>query len=323
MEKSKLLKEFLIQKRDESLRADLFLARKIPNLSRSQVLELIKKKKVLLNQKAFKKSSQRLKKGDLLTVYLPEKAKTLVLSPYKLALDIVFEDQQILVVNKPAGLVVHPAPGHPDKTLVNALIFKKRLSPGSEALRPGVVHRLDKDTSGLVLLAKTKKTEEILIEQFKEHKIQRRYWAITRASPRPLENKIETWLFRHPVHRKKFSSSLNYKPGAKKAISFYKVLKQHESGICQLDCELKTGRTHQIRVHLSSIKAGIIGDKLYANQQLSSIKDKALKEELKKLNRVALHAYSLNFLHPISNKALSFKIPWPKDLKALLKKLNF
>ena len=317
----KSFKEILITDEFKFLRLDLFLTKIKISSSRSQALKLISNKGVFLNKKNLK-ASYRLNKGDILKIYLPEEKEEELLKAYDYPLEIVFEDEELLVVNKPAGLVVHPGPGHKDKTLVNILFGAKKLSSGSEKLRPGIVHRLDKEASGLLILSKTKKSEEALIQKFKKHEIQRKYWALALRPPSPYSDWIETWWGRHPVHRKKFASFKEFKTGRKKAITFYQLLKQHSSGISWLECQLKTGRTHQIRVHLSSIGSSILGDDFYGRQKLSFIKNQNLKKEIQKLKRIALHAYSLSFQHPLSKKSLSFEIPWPENLHPLLKQIK-
>ena len=190
-------------------------------------------------------------------------------------------------------------------------------------LDQGIVHRLDKDASGLLILAKTKMAQDHLIEQFKEQNVKREYWAISLHPPAPFKGVIETWITRHPVHRKKFIALEKFKEGSKKAITFYNLFCQHPSGLSWIKCRLKTGRTHQIRVHLSFLSCSLVGDKVYGSQKLSFIKDSFVKEEVKSLNRIALHSHSLSFLHPLSGKKMNFTSSWPCDLKALLKSLDF
>ena len=303
------------------MRADLFLIQKKVVSSRSEASKLFQSQKVKLNQSSIK-ASYRLKESDVLSVSYSLKSKETCLSPHLAPLNLVFEDEKIIVLNKPAGLVVHPGAGHKDKTLVNILLAHgKKLSSGSSALRPGIVHRLDKDTSGLMLIAKTEDSEKRLISSFKNHEIQRDYHAIVLKAPRPLEGQIESWLKRHPIHRKKFHSIQTFKPGAKKAITLYKSLKEYQNGLTWIHCQLKTGRTHQIRVHLSSINSPILGDSIYGRKNLSFLKDSSLKKEITKLNRIALHAFKLQLIHPFSKKKLLFQSSWPNDLKPLLKKL--
>jgi len=318
--KTSSIKKILVSHQFKGLRLDVFLTKIQVIKTRSQALKLISANRVALNNSPLK-ASYRLNSGDCLTVNLPSEKG---LSPHNFPLNIPFEDEEVLIVNKPAGLVVHPAPGHEKETLVNILFHKKKLSPGSHPLRPGVVHRLDKDVSGLLVLAKTNFSQDHLIKQFKKHQVKREYWAVSLRPPTLLKNTVETWITRHPIHRKKFISLNNPQPNSKKAITFYQLLRQHESGLCWIRCRLKTGRTHQIRVHLSSLSCPIAGDTVYGGQKIpSSIKNLSLKEKIKNLNRIALHACSLSFIHPLSEKQIIFKSTWPGDLKNLLKELDF
>ena len=320
---SELIKTFLVEKEQEALRLDQFLSQQDEIASRSQALKLLKQSRIFLNRKALTKASYRLKAGDSLSVrLLPEEAQNL--KAYDYPLEILFEDESLMVLNKPSGLVTHPSPGHPHDSLVNALLGQnKKLSPGSQSLRPGIIHRLDKDSSGLLIVAKTLQAQEQLIEGFKNHRIQREYHALTLKVPQPLESRLETWLIRHAKHRQKFVSVSKFQEGAKKAITDYKLIKEHESGLSWIKCQLKTGRTHQIRVHLSSINCPILGDPLYGRQKLAKIQDPKLKLLIKNLNRVALHAFRLKFQHPLTKKNLKFEIPWPKNLSPLLNQLHF
>lgn len=310
-------------KEQEGFRLDQFLGEQTIFKTRSQALKSIKNKKVLLKGIPLKPSYQ-LKEGDVLTISLPAQTKKEALSPYDFPVPCVYEDKDILIVDKPAGLVTHPAPGHESDTLVNALFQRKTLSPGSHILRPGLVHRLDKDTSGLLILAKNISAEKQLIQQFKTRRIQRTYWGITLKSPKESKGKIESYLTRHPKDRKRFIS-LPTKPssGGKKALTNYQILKQHNSGLTWMKYVLETGRTHQIRVHSSFLHCPLAGDKIYGRSGWKNLQNKQLQTLCKSLNRVALHAHSLFFLHPKTGKMLSFASPWPADLHPLLKPLNF
>ena len=315
-------KKISIPKEAEGLRLDQFLAESQIVKTRSQALKLISRKNILLNNTS-PKASYRVQAGDLLKIFLEEEEAEL-LSPHSATLDILFEDEELIVLKKPAGLVVHPAPGHKEKTLVNILAHKKKLSPGSHPLRPGIVHRLDKGTSGLMLLTKNLTVQNIMIEQFKQRKVQREYWAVSLKPPSPLKDTLETWIKRHPTHRKKFISLKEFQKGGKKAITSYQLFRKSKSGLSWIKCRLNTGRTHQIRVHLSSLSCPIAGDELYGGKQkLSFIKDSRIKEQIRNLNRIALHAHKLSFLHPSSAKPMLFHSPWPSDLKALLKNLGW
>lgn len=305
--------------KDEGLRLDQFLATTAEIKTRSQALKIIQKNGVLSGKTSLK-PSHKLKAGEILTIHLPDVISK-KLEIYDIAINVVYEDEDILVVNKPAGLVVHPAPGHPSDTLVNALFTHTKLSPGSNSLRPGIVHRLDKDSSGLLVLAKNKEAETSLIEQFKQKSVRRIYWALSLKTPPALETTLESYIKRHPRLRQKFISIKNYQAGSKKAVTHYKVVKTHGNGISWLECRLETGRTHQIRVHLKSIACPIVGDFFYDEQQ--NVKSKSLKSKVDFLGRIALHARALSFQHPATNQRMDFECDWPEDLKEMLIELNF
>ncbi len=303
--------------KDKGLRLDQFLGAKDFIKNRSQALKLILEDRVLLKNQILK-SSYKLKEGDILKVTVPLESKEEV-TAYNIPLEIVYEDEDILVINKPTGLVVHPAPGHKSDTLVNALFHHKKLLLRKESSRPGVVHRLDKDVSGLLVLARTAKAEESLIHQFKNRTVQRIYWALSVKTPSPLHGTVNSYLCRHPIFRKKFISVTEYKKGCKEAITHYKTIKSHNNGVTWLECKLSTGRTHQIRVHLSSLSCFLLGDDLYGKK----LRTKALQNLCKDLKGVALHAQSLSFIHPTSKKSMTFNCPWRLDLKDLVKRLDF
>lgn len=315
--------EITVSKEQKNFRLDQFLGKQDIFKNRSQALKAIKQEKVFLKGKPLKPSWQ-LKEGDVLKIYLPENPKKEILSPYDFPIPCIYEDKDVLVVDKPAGLVTHPAPGHESDTLVNALFQKKKLSSGSDIFRPGLVHRLDKDTSGLLVLAKNKFSEESLIQQFKTRIIKRLYWGITLKPPKKPIGKIESYLTRHPKDRKRFIS-LSEIPatGGKKAITNYRILKQHDSGFTWIEYSLETGRTHQIRIHSSYLHCSLVGDKIYGRARWKNPHNNQLQNLCKSLDRVALHAHTLAFSHPRTKKRLFFTSPWPDDLLPLLKHLNF
>ena len=314
--------KFTVKENDKGLRLDQALMKAGFTASRAQALKLIKSQAVVHKNKPLK-ASHRVMPGEIFHITIESKKKSLPIS--KNPIESLYEDNEILVINKPAGLVVHPAPGHGSDTLVNRLIFDKKLSPGTDPLRPGVVHRLDKDVSGLLVFAKTPSAETHLVEQFKSRQVKRIYWAITSRPPESPENRIETYLSRHPKKRKIFISSKEPLPGGKKAVTFYKTLKSNpSSGLTWLECRLKTGRTHQIRLHLSSLGCPLIGDKTYSSlKKVYSFKNQTLLNLCRSLNRIALHARFLSFTHPATEKSLSFSSPWPEDLKPLTAVLDF
>ena len=312
--------EIVITKKQSNQRLDSFLGQTDFIKNRSQALHIIKKNFVTLKGKPLK-SSYHLREGDKLLIKISKKNEDKI-PFYSFPVEIIYEDSSLIVVNKPAGLVVHPAPGHEGDTLVNVL-SKKNLSSGSSALRPGIVHRLDKDTSGLLVLAKDKKVEEDLINQFKQRSIKRVYEALSFSSPSALKGTIESYIGRHKTHRKKFISSREIRPLFKKAISHYSVLKTSLSGISLIECILETGRTHQIRVHMASLLCPLLGDKIYGKPKFKNIKSKELVVAIKNLNRIALHAKTLGFIHPKTSKEMFFERSWPLDIRPLLKKLQF
>ncbi len=303
------------------LRLDKALAAHPEILSRTRAARLIERQAVRQADRVLK-ASHTVLAGDVFRIDLPA-SESSTLQPLTLALNIVFEDETLLVVDKPAGLVVHPAAGHAQDTLVNALIHHTSdLAMGFGQQRPGIVHRLDKDTSGLLVVAKTDSAQHHLAEQFKSRTIHRIYHAIVHGRPRLDQDSVESYLRRHPTDRKRFASeklSLGQAPTGKYARTHYQVLKTHLLGFSLLKVKLETGRTHQIRVHMSELGHPLIGDRLYgARSHLSRVKSLTLRENIEELRRIGLHAAELGFRHPISGRDLLFKAPWPDDLKTFL-----
>jgi len=283
---------------DRTTRLDKLLQEKFPEHSRTYFQYLIEEGFVLLNGKKVKKKEEP-KIGDEVRITffsLPKPS----LEPEKISLNIIYEDEDIIVINKPAGMVVHPACGNWSKTLVNALLFhcENLKDINTDDFRPGIVHRLDKDTSGLIVAAKTNKAKEKLILSFKEKRIEKKYLAI--CVGKPPEGLFSAPICRHPKMRKKMTISSS----GKAASSSFKILASKEL-LSFLEVTLLTGRTHQIRVHLSHLKTPILGDSLYGNEALN-----------KKFNvkRQLLHAHKLSFAHPLSDKILSFIAPLPDDM---------
>ena len=280
----------------EGLRLDQFFGTTDFVKNRSQGLKIILENRVTLNNQVLK-ASYKLSSGEILKIAIPCESENKI-KGYNIPLEIVYEDDDILVINKPATLVVHPAPGHESDTLVNALFYHKKLLLGGESSRPGIVHRLDKDSSGLLVLARTIKAEEHLINQFKSRKVVRIYWALSVKPPQPLSGTIKSYVRRHPIFRKKFISISGYKKGAKEAITHYKTIKNYKNGITWVECKLETGRTHQIRLHMASLSSFLLGDKVYGKK----LKSKSLQSLCEGLKGIALHAQSLSFIHPTSEK---------------------
>lgn len=297
--------------------------------SRSKAEWLISENRVRLPSGPVK-SSYKVKSGDFFHVLLPEVASTAELKPFELPLDIVHEDKDLIVINKPAGLVMHPSAGHEDDTLVNALLAHTQdLSFKFGERRPGIVHRLDRDTSGLLVVAKNDQTHESLALQFRARSIHRIYQALTLGKSLNESGSFTSYLARHPTHRKKFASvrgnfsDKNPPPLGKFARTHYKVLQKVSPQVQFVQLKLDTGRTHQIRVHLSEFGSPIVGDELYgALKKLPNISNMDIRNILKQFPRFALHAAELGFQHPTTGQTLSFKVSWPDDLKAFLKNVG-
>jgi 23S rRNA pseudouridine1911/1915/1917 synthase len=310
------------------LRLDKALALHSEIKTRSRAAHLIEGERVLINGK-LGKASLVLKPGDRIEVSLPDPTPTELL-PYDFPLEILFEDEDIIVINKPSGLVVHPAAGHFQDTLVNALLFHtKNLSMKFGEQRPGIVHRLDKETSGVLVVAKNDEAHEKLTEQFRSRSVHRIYFAVCVGQLRPSQGTVQSYLARHPVDRKRYASLLDEdrkiqrtrepQPELGKwAVTHYETLTAHGGlSLCRL--KLETGRTHQIRVHLSEAGAPIAGDTVYgADKKIKSVAAKKVQADLKGLNRFLLHAAELGFTHPRTGAAFSFQVPWPEDMTKLI-----
>lgn len=303
-------------------RVDKFLAQNISELSRSQVQRLIEQGMVSCEDRLISDCAYKVRKGEEFQVEIPplEEANP---TPEDIPLNIVYEDDDLIVVNKPAGMTVHPAPGSYHGTLVNALLFhcKDNLSGIGGVKRPGIVHRIDKDTSGLLVVAKNDLTHRGLAEQFAEHSIERTYHAVVYGVPNPLQGKIEENIGRSRYNRKKMAI---VQTGGKHAVTNYKTLKLCGNTASLIQCNLETGRTHQIRVHLSSIGCNLIGDQLYEKSSKTSISgvSQEVKSFINHFPRQALHAKSLGFVHPRLKDFMQFDSSYPEDFVELLTCLN-
>ena len=304
---------FTVTKSQCGQRLDIFLVQSEAALSRSQVKYAIEEGDVLVNNKV-PKVSQHIKEGDVivLTKKPPMEAKAV---PQEMPLDIVYEDDSVIVINKPAGMVVHPAPGNPDKTLVNALLYHCHdLSGIGGVLRPGIVHRLDKDTSGLIVAAKSDEAHRSLSSQFEKHDVHKKYLALVWGNVKGDHGEIAATVGRHPVNRKKMSTKSKHGRGA---LTLWKVSERFGC-VTLLEVEIKTGRTHQIRVHLSDRGYPVVGDTVYGNtSRIKAVSDPALKAKLKEFNRQALHAAQLSFIHPVKNERMVFTADMPQDMANL------
>lgn len=291
------------------LRIDAFLADRMKELSRSRIESLIKSGDVLVNGDVVAKS-YRVKPGDLIKITVPP-AEDAAPAPCSMELDIVYEDEHLLVVNKPKGLVVHPAPGHIGDTLVNGLLAycKESLSGINGEKRPGIVHRIDKDTSGLLVIAKNDMAHQGLSAQFETHSIERVYETVVMGKMKESAGTVDASIGRSTKDRKKMAVGMK---NSKRAVTHYELLKQF-NGFAHLACKLETGRTHQIRVHLSSIGHPVLGDEIYGRS-------------CPKLNLgfegQCLHARVLGFIHPITGEKLRFESELPEYFKNILTKLN-
>ena len=312
--------KFSTTEEDVGYRLDVVLAKRITDLTRSNLKKIIESKNVTVDNSVVSSPSKKINLNELINVNFTIE-NTNEIKPSNIKLNIVYEDKDLLVVNKPSGMVVHPGAGNYEKTLVNALIYKyKKLSNINGSLRPGIVHRIDKETSGLLVVAKNNFSHSELGKQFSEHTIKRKYLALVWGVIRPLEGRIETLIARNKKNRQLMAVS---EVNGKNAITNYKTIKVFDikdiPKISLIECELETGRTHQIRVHMSYKKTQLLGDKQYGKKNIKFKKiDKDFEDKLNRLNRQALHAKSLGFIHPHNKKFINFDSDLPQDYKKLL-----
>ena len=312
---------FLAKDLEKKIRLDKFLTKNLENISRSQIKKIIVSKNIKINKKQIIASSEKIKENDLIEVNMPE-IKTDYIKPKKINLDIIYEDEDIIVINKNSGLIVHPGAGNKDETLVNGLLYlyKNNLSNLNGEFRPGIVHRIDKDTSGIIVVAKNNHAHALLSEQFSKHTISRKYVALVWGVIRPLNGKISTLISRSKKNRQLMSVSDRL---GKKAVTNYKTIKTFSSKeipkISLVECILETGRTHQIRVHLEYKGNPLVGDKKYGKKKTKFKKiNKKFNEILSSFSRQALHAKSLGFIHPTKKKFVNFDSRLPNDFKKML-----
>ena len=317
--------KFSVDDNDSGKRLDIFLAENINEFTRSFLKKLIQEKQVKLNNTILSSPSTKIKYKDQIIINIIEKNIQHII-PKKIGLDIIHEDKDILVINKPKGMVVHPGANNYENTLVNALLYKykKNLSNLNGTLRPGIVHRIDKETSGLLVVAKNNLAHANLGDQFSKHTIKRKYLCLSWGVIRPLSGKVSTLITRDRKNRQLMTvSDIN----GKKAITNYKTLKVFNikdiPKISLLECELETGRTHQIRVHLKYKGTSLLGDNQYGKK---NIKFKKINNDffikLNKLSGQALHAKTLGFIHPKTKKWMSFNSALPDSFKKLLNLLE-
>ena len=298
------------------LRLDRFLAASGHGWSRSQVARWISEGHVTRNG-APTKPAQFLQPGDVIEV-VPPPATPSDLVPQEMPLDVLFEDGHLIVINKPAGLVIHPAAGNPDGTLVNALLAHCRdLSGIGGVERPGIVHRLDKDTSGVLIAAKSDAAHRALSLSFRWRTTDKRYLAVVYGSPKSDEGVVDAPIARHPTERKRMAVV----PGGRPARTLYWV-RERFPGCALIECRLVTGRTHQVRVHMAHIGHALVGDPVYAGRQWRAIEDAALAARCRDFPRQALHAWKLTITHPATGVPMTFEAPLPPDLARLLGELR-
>lgn len=322
------VKIITVEPHEGGTRLDKFLTVRLPEFSRSRLQSLIEGGQLTLQGVIIHDSSSKVKTGQEFHLTIPEPTVSHML-PQNIALDVVYEDEDLLVINKQAGLTVHPAPGHPDNTLVNALLAHcgESLSGIGGVSRPGIVHRIDKDTSGLMVVAKHDAAHNALSEQLATRTLTRIYQAVCWGVPVPAAGTIRGNIGRSFSNRQKMAV---VKAGGKEAATHYKLITNYQLPITSLiECKLETGRTHQIRVHMTHIGHPLLGDPVYGQpteNRLKSAAAKALSPEARatimNFKRQALHAKQMRFIHPTTNKEMAFEAPLPDDMVALIKALQ-
>jgi 23S rRNA pseudouridine1911/1915/1917 synthase len=311
--------QFVASQEEEKQRLDLGIVNHVTNISRSHVTDLIKGGGVHVNNVSVQKPGYRLKVGDTVSITIPS-PKPPQPKPEETPLSILYEDKDLLVINKPHGMVVHLGAGHQSGTLVNALLFHyPELEGIGNKSRPGIVHRLDKDTSGCIVVTKNGKTHEKLSQQFKSRSVKKTYLALAYGAMKEKRGTITLPIGRHPIDRKKMSTTS--KKG-RSSETIWKVKKSFKD-VTLLEIDIKTGRTHQIRTHLSAINHPVVGDPTYGGKKRrNSISSKILSEAFRKINRQMLHAWKLSFQHPRTEETVSVEAPLPEDMKNLLEGLR-
>ena len=303
-------REFIIDDSDDGLRIDVFLTEQT-ELTRSHIKRLIKDSLISVNGSPASKSGQIIASGDSIHMSIPI-AEELDIVPEDIPLDIVYEDSDVIIVNKPKDMVIHPAPGHPDKTLVNALLYhcKGELSGINGVLRPGIVHRIDKDTTGLIVACKNDKAHQSLAAQFAVHSISRKYQAIVYNNLPQEDGTIDHAIARDPNDRKRMQVCDESK--GRHAVTHYHVIDHLNKRFNHIECRLETGRTHQIRVHMASIRHPLLGDTVYGKED----------SHFKNLQGQVLHAKTLGFNHPSTGQYMEFDSELPPYFVALLERLK-
>ena len=301
------LQRLTVSPEEAGVRIDKYLTEQLPDITRSYLQKLLKDGSVQMNGKSVK-TSTKTASGAVIELTIPEPEEPEIL-PEDIPLDILYEDSDVILINKPKDMVVHPAAGHYTGTLVNALMYhcKGDLSGINGVLRPGIVHRIDKDTTGVLIVCKNDKAHNALAEQLKEHSITRKYRAIVCGNLKEDEGTVDAPLGRHPQDRKKMAI---VRTGGKRAVTHYRVLERF-GNYTYIECQLETGRTHQIRVHMASLGHPLLGDEVYGR----------VKSPFK-LEGQTLHAMVLGFIHPTTGEYMEFEAPLPEYFEKLLGKLR-
>ena len=301
------LQRLTVSPEDAGVRIDKYLAEQLPDITRSYLQKLLKDGSVQMNGKPVK-ASTKTAVGAVIALTIPEPEEPEIL-PENIPLDILYEDSDVILINKPKNMVVHPAAGHYTGTLVNALMYHCRgdLSGINGVLRPGIVHRIDKDTTGVLIVCKNDRAHNALAEQLKEHSITRKYRAIVCGNLKEDEGTVDAPLGRHPQDRKKMAI---VRSGGKRAVTHYRVLEPFGNDT-YIECQLETGRTHQIRVHMASLGHPLLGDEIYGRAKSPF-----------KLEGQTLHAMVLGFIHPTTGEYMEFEAPLPEYFEKLLEKLR-
>ena len=316
---------FIVKETENNLRVDVLINKREELISRTRIKNLILKEQLKLNNEIITNPSKKVLTGDKLSLQIPEPEEAF-LKPYNFKLEIIHEDEDLLVINKPAGIIMHPGAGNNDKTIVNALINynKNSLSTIGDELRPGIVHRIDKNTSGLVVIAKNNETHENLSKQFNDHSITRIYQLLIWGKLRPSSGRIDTYITRSSKNRQLMEVS---RSKGKRAITNYKTIEIFENDktptLSLVECKLETGRTHQIRVNMTYMGNSIVGDNKYKKKykKLKNV-EVGLDSLLSKLDRQFLHAKTLGFVHPKTTEEMIFSSVFPKELNNILKMLK-
>ncbi len=299
--------EMILTKEQAGKRLDVLLSEECQDYTRSYIQKLCKEQRVQVNGKIVK-ANYRCKEGDQICLKIPE-PEELSIEPEAMDLDIVYEDQDVILINKPKNMVVHPAAGHYTGTLVNGLMAhcKQDLSGINGVLRPGIVHRIDKDTTGILIVCKNDMAHQSIAAQLKEHSITRKYHAIVYDNIKEEEGTVDAPIGRSIKDRKKMAVT----PSGRRAVTHYRVLNRLKKGFTYIECQLETGRTHQIRVHMASIKHPLLGDDVYGP-----------KKQKYSLEGQCLHAKVLGFVHPRTQQYMEFEVPLPQYFEDLLTKLD-